>query len=168
MLGTLDLGLLQLRRDRPYDADSHLILQIENVLEIAFKALRPEMYACRGIHELTGDAHPARGFAHASFEDVAHAELTPDLLHVDRPALVSETRVSRDHEEPSHARERRDDLLDDAVCEIILLRVAAHVLEGKDCDGGFVGNHQGRPCGHCSTAEHNAIGLHRLGDVFEL
>src|SRR5215475_587234 len=100
------------------------------------------MYACRGINELTGDAHPAGGFAHASFEYVAHPELTPNLLHVDRPALVGEARVSRDHEEPPHARERRDDLLDDAVSEIILLRVAAHVLEGKDRDGGLVGNHQ--------------------------
>jgi hypothetical protein len=43
MLGAFDLGLLQLRRNRPYDAHRHLILQIENVLEIAFKALRPEM-----------------------------------------------------------------------------------------------------------------------------
>src|SRR5262249_5605264 len=58
MLSALDLGLLQLRRDRPYDAHSHLILQIENVLEIAFKALRPEMYACRGINELNRRCAP--------------------------------------------------------------------------------------------------------------
>jgi hypothetical protein len=40
----------------------------------------PEMRPGSRIDELTGDAHPAPGLAHAAFEHVAHAELTRDPL----------------------------------------------------------------------------------------
>jgi len=59
------------------------------------------------------------------FKYIAHAQFAPDLLHVDRLALVGEARIAGDHEQPADAGERSDDLLDDAVGEIFLLRVAA-------------------------------------------
>ena len=80
---------------------------------VAVEAVGPEMRAGRRIDELAGDPHPLARLAHAAFEHVAHAQLAPDLLHVDRPALVGEAGVARDHEQPAHARERGDDLLDD-------------------------------------------------------
>ena len=42
-LRALDLGPLKLRRDRPDDGLGDLILQLENIVERAFKALGPEM-----------------------------------------------------------------------------------------------------------------------------
>jgi len=54
--------------------------------------------AGRSIDELTGDADAGAGLANTTFKNVAHAKLAPDLLHVNRPALVSKTRVSRDDE----------------------------------------------------------------------
>jgi hypothetical protein len=50
-----------------------------------------------------------------------------------------ETRISRDDKELGEARELGDDVFGNAVAEIILLRIAAVVAEGKDGDGGFVG-----------------------------
>ncbi len=79
------------------------------------------------------------GLAHAALEHVAHAELAADLLHVDGPALVGEARVAGDHEQPADARQRGDDVLDDAVGEVLLLRVAAHVLERQHGDRRLVG-----------------------------
>ena len=103
-LGPFDLGLLELRRDGADHARRHLVLQIEDVRQVAIEAVRPEMRAGRGIDELAGDAHPAARLAHAAFEHVADAELAPDLLHVHRPALVGEARIARDDEQPAHAR----------------------------------------------------------------
>ena len=42
-LGALDLGAFQLRRDRADDAGGDLVLQFEDVVEVAFEALRPQM-----------------------------------------------------------------------------------------------------------------------------
>jgi hypothetical protein len=74
-----------------------------------------------------------------AFEDIAHTQLTPDLLHVDQLAFVSKTRIAGDHEEPADSRERGDDFLDHAVGEILLLRVAAHIGERQHRDRRLVG-----------------------------
>ena len=42
-LGALDLGALELRRDRADDARGDLVLQLEDIVEAAFEALRPQM-----------------------------------------------------------------------------------------------------------------------------
>ena len=59
-----------------------------------------------------------------SFEHVTYSELAPDLLHIDGLAFVHKTRIAGDDEQPADAGERGDDLLDHAVGEIFLLRVA--------------------------------------------
>ena len=82
--------------------------------------------------------------AHAALDHVADAEFFGDLLHMDGFALVDEGRVARDHEEPAQLGQRGDDVLADAVGEIVLLRIAAHVGEGKHGDGRPVGQRQGR------------------------
>ena len=52
--------------------------------------------------------------------------------------------VARDHQEPAQLGQRGDDVLADAVGEILLLRIAAHVDEGQHGDGRPVGQRQGR------------------------
>src|SRR5258708_35720011 len=79
------------------------------------------------IHELSRDAHPALGLAHATFDDVPHTKLAADLLFVHRLAFVSKTRVASDHEQPADARQGGDDIFHDAVGKIILLGVAAKI-----------------------------------------
>src|SRR6266446_4690182 len=48
------------------------------------------------------------GLAPRSFEDIAHAELAADLLHIDRLALVSDARVAGYDEEPADPGECRN------------------------------------------------------------
>ena len=84
------------------------------------------------------------GFADAAFEHIAHAEFAPDLPDVWRLALVGEARIARDHEQRRGTRQRRDDVLDDAVGEILLLGIAAHVLERQHGDGRLVGQGERR------------------------
>ncbi|MNF62334.1 hypothetical protein D3C84_440130 [compost metagenome] len=137
-LGALDFRPFELRRDRADDAFGDLILQFEDVVEHSFEAFRPDMRAGRRVYELPGDAHLVAGFAHATFQHVAHAELLADFLDVHRPALVGEARIARDDEQPADTRQGGDDVLHHAVGEIFLLRIAAQVLEGQDGDGGLV------------------------------
>jgi hypothetical protein len=54
--------------------------------------------AALSFDQLRSDADAVAGFAQAAFEHIADAELTPDLLHINRAALVSEGGVARDHE----------------------------------------------------------------------
>ena len=102
------------------------------------------MAAGGDVVELRGDAHAVAALAHAALDHIADAELLGDLLHMDGLALVDERRVARDHEEPAQLGQRGDDVLADAVGKIFLLRIAAHVDEGKHGDGGPVGQRQGR------------------------
>jgi len=64
------------------------------------------MRRAQRVNQLGGDPHATAGFAHRTLEHIADAELAPDLLHVDRLALVGEARIAGDDEEPADAAER--------------------------------------------------------------
>src|SRR5262249_35453653 len=99
--------------------------------------------------QLPGDPHPVPGLAYRAFEHIPHAQLAADLLYVDRLALVGEARITGDDEEPADAGERRNDLLDHAVCEVFLLRVAAQIGERQNRDRWLVGEGQCGRWGYC-------------------
>ena len=137
--GPLDLGPLELRGDGADHAGGQLVLELEDVLDPPLEAVRPEMRARGGVDQVRRYPHPVRRLAHAAFQDVAHAELAPDLLHVHGAALVGEARVAGDHEQPAHPRQRGDDLLDHPVGEVLVFRVAAEVLKRQRGDRGAIG-----------------------------
>src|SRR4029434_9301610 len=76
-LRSLDLGLLQPRRNRAHYARGHLILQSEYVFDLTCEAVCPEMHTRRGIDELSGDAQAVARLAHATFQDIAHPQFAP-------------------------------------------------------------------------------------------
>ncbi|MGY4600762.1 hypothetical protein ACVWXL_008508 [Bradyrhizobium sp. GM22.5] len=53
---------------------------------------------------------------------------------LDRASLVGKGRVAGDHHEPALLRQRGEDVLADAVAEIVLCGIAAHVLESEHRD----------------------------------
>ncbi len=57
---------------------------------------------------------------------------------MNRAPLVGEGRVAGDHHEPALLRQRGKDVLADAVAEIVLRGITAHVLEGEHRDRGAV------------------------------
>ena len=143
-LGAKTFRGIELRLDRGDDGLGDLVLHREHVDESAVVALRPDVAAGGDVVELRRDAHAVAVLAHAALDHVADAELLGELLHVDGFALVDERRVARDYEEPAQLGQRGDDVFADAVGEILLLRIAAHVDEGKHGDSGTVGQRQGR------------------------
>ena len=141
--GTEIFRRMELRLDRGDDRRGDLVLHREDIGESAVVAFGPDVAAGRQVVELRGDAHAVARLAHAAFQDIGDAELRADLLHTDGLAFVDEGRIARDHQEPAQPGERGDDVLADAVGEILLLRIAAHVVEGEHRDGGPLGKRQG-------------------------
>lgn len=74
------------------------------------------------------------GLADAAGQQVAHAEFGSGPFQAIGLPLVGEARIAGDDEQPTHARQRGDDLVDHAVGEIILRRIAAEILEGQHGD----------------------------------
>jgi hypothetical protein len=95
------------------------------------------MRAACCIDQLCVDAYPVSALSYRAFQHVADAELTADLLNIDRLALVREARIAGDNEQPADAGERGDDLLDHAVREmrnatgdVIAIRYADDTIVG--------------------------------------
>jgi len=86
--GALLLGV----RDGRGNGDRHclgdIVLQHENIGEIAIVPLCPYVLASLGLDQLRGKPDPIASCANTAFEHVAHAELTPDLPHVHSPAFI--------------------------------------------------------------------------------
>ena len=77
-----------------------------------------------GLNQVREDAHAVTSLAHAPFQDIAHSKLASDLPNVHRLALVSEARIAGDHDQPFDPRQAGYDVLDHAVDEIFLFRIA--------------------------------------------
>ena len=99
-----------------------LVLNGEDVGEIAVVAVGPEVTAVFALDELRGDAHARAGLADAAFQDESDPEILAHPLHVHRPALVDKRRIARDDEQAGDLRQVGDDVLGDAIAEIILAR----------------------------------------------
>ena|SRR5215210_1601471 len=56
-------------------------VQREQIADLPFKAVRPEIPAGFGVDELRIHAHALSRLAYAAFEHIAYAELASDPLH---------------------------------------------------------------------------------------
>jgi hypothetical protein len=97
-----------------------------------------------GLDQLSRQADAVARLAQAAFEDIAHAKLASDLFHIDRPSLVDKGRVAGDDAEPFDPRQPGDDVLDNAVDEVFLLGIAAHIGERQYRDRRSVLEKRGR------------------------
>src|SRR4051812_9656482 len=97
------------------------------------------MGSSRRVDKLPRNPHAAACLANTAFEDIAHPKLSPHLLHVYCLPLVGEAPIAGDDEEPAHARQRGDNLLDHAIRKVLLVTVPAQVLECQYGYGRLVG-----------------------------
>ena len=81
----------------------------------------------------------AAGKLDLAFEDIAHAELAPDLLHLDRLAFIGEGRIASDHKQPADTRECGDDLLDHAVAKYSCSGSPLKLAKGSTAIDGLSG-----------------------------
>ncbi len=92
------------------------------------------MVAVRRVDELGDDAELVSLAAHAPFQHGGDVQLLADLAHVQVLALEGEGRGAGDDADPRDVGERVDDLLGDAVGEVLVLLAAAQVDEGQHGD----------------------------------
>src|SRR4029077_9178212 len=106
-----------------------LVLQSEDVAERPVVTLGPDVPPRDTIDQLRDDANPRANFANAADENVFDIELARDLDNLHRPSLEGESRIARDDEKRRDPRQVGEDIFGDAVAEVFLLDIAAHVDE---------------------------------------
>ncbi len=92
------------------------------------------MVAAVHLDELHGDAQAVAGLAHAAFEDVSDAEPLADRAHVESDIAELERRGARGDAQAGDAAEGVEDLLGDAVAEVLLVAPGGEVAERQDGD----------------------------------
>ncbi len=78
---------------------------------------------------LATDTQATCRLANAAFQHVADAKLPASLPRRRPPSLVGKRRIARDNEQRLEARQAGDDVLDQAIDEVLLLRIA------RSCSG---------------------------------
>ena len=116
-------------------AAGDLVLNREDVSHFAIVPLGPEMVAVGDVDELCGDANPPAGAPHATLEHRGDVELLTDAAEIEVLALEGEGRCPRRHAQAGQLGQGVDDLLGDAIGEILVLGVAADVGEGQHGNG---------------------------------
>ena len=137
----------QFQLERIDDVSRDFVLKGEDIGEDAIESLGPEMSTRRGIDQLGGYANPVSRFPHAAPKDVADLQLAGELVDLHGLALEIEGRVAGNDKDRRNLGEIRDDVLGDAVAEVFLLRIAAHIRERQDEDGRFRRRLIGSGCG---------------------
>ncbi len=101
---TLAFYLIDPEGQRSDDRLDDLGLDGKQFFGVPLISLGPQVTPARGVNQLGVDADFVPRPLHAALEDVADAEVFGHLLYLHRLALVSECRVTRDHEEPTELR----------------------------------------------------------------
>src|SRR5262249_61200878 len=102
-------------------------------------SVSPKMAAAGSVDQLRSHTYAGVHLADAAFQHIPDPKLATDLLNVDGAAFVGERAVASDDEQRLEARQGCDDVFHNAVREVLLFGIAAHVLEGEHSDGGPVG-----------------------------
>ena len=131
------------------------------------------MRAGDAVDELCRYPEPVGRFPYTALEYIADAELPSRTPHIHGAAFVDEGGIAGDDRERFEPAEGGDDVLNDAVGEIVLLGIAAHVLERQDSERRFVGQRQlrrwrfNRGCLGFRFAGLHLVGAHWPRDVLE-
>jgi len=107
-------------------------LKREYVLELAIVALGPTVGAIYSIEELCRNADAIAIAANTTLEHVADTQLVGHLANIGRLAFVPKGRVAGDDKQRGEPRQLGDDVFGDAITEVFLARIAAHVGERQD------------------------------------
>ncbi len=137
---------LKILRDQPRD----LLLDGEDILQVAVEIIRPHLEAVGRLDQLRGDAHLLTRPTDAAFDDIGHAQLPRDLRDGRVLAFEVEGRGARRHLQARHLAQHVQEFLAHAVGERLIALLLAEIGEGQHGDGFLIGD---RRRGHISFAE---------------
>ncbi len=108
--------------ERSGKAVGDFVLRYREVGSIGIKPLGPKVRAVFGVDELRVYPNLIAGAPHAPFEHITDAELTADLLRVERFAFIGKSGIAGDHKAAGNTREIGGQIVGNAVGKIFLLR----------------------------------------------
>jgi len=121
-----------------------LVLDGEHVCDGPVEALRPTVVPVGHVDELDRNPQPGAGLAHAALEDRGDPQSGTHGPNVHgRPAEL-EGGAARRHPQALDVGQAVDELLGDALAQVVLVPSRAHVGEGQDGDGGTGAGGRGR------------------------
>ena len=113
------------RRERRGNRARELVLDREDVGQVAIPALGPKVVAGLDVDELGRHAQALPRLTHAAVEHRGNAELGADPPYVVVLAAERERRRACRNPQAGHARKRRDHVLGHALAEVLALGAAA-------------------------------------------
>src|SRR5688572_8539733 len=116
------------------DFTRDLLLHAKHVRHVAVVVLRPEVLVGPRIDELRGDPHAPAALPNAALENVTDVELLRDLPDRLIRSFIVHRRSPRDHSELGYTRQAREDLLGEAVAEVLVVAGRAQVDERQHRD----------------------------------
>ena len=148
-----------------------VVLDGEDVVHGPIVALRPDLAARNALDQAGGDPHAVAGAAHAAFEDMADAQPGAGLGRVANALIDAESRLPCGHEQTGDLRQLGDQVLRDAVAEIVLGGVPGQVGEGQHRHRRLVGcaprgRHRRLPMDRYASVL-DAMRANRPGDVLQ-
>src|SRR5258708_20936318 len=104
-------------------------------MQLALIILRPKMSLVAHSNQLRADANFASFPSHASLKDVINAQFTPDLAYSFVRVLIGHGRGASYHTQVFGIQlaEIGNRLFCEAIVEVLLSRVIAHILERQHC-----------------------------------
>jgi len=132
--GAANLGISNGWQDSSDDSHPDLVLHRKHIFECAIITLSPNVVPRLRIDKLGGDTNTAATAAHAAFQNVPDTQLTSYLLRSDLAPLVEKAGVACDNKERGTTCQLGDDVVGYTVRKILLIWVAAHVVECEHCD----------------------------------
>ena len=126
----------ELHLERVDHRQRQLALHLEDIGQLAVVLLGPEMEPVPGVDELRRDAHAVARLAHAALEERGDVQLVGDDGQVLVLALEVEGRCPPRHPQAIDLGQGVEDLLGDAVGEVLLVLRGAQVGEGEHGDRG--------------------------------
>ena len=120
--------------------------------------MRPQVRAVAAIHQLGHQPQAIAGASDASLDEIAHTQSLGELLCRIRPPFHGEGRTPGHDGKAAEAAQCCNELVDDAVSKILLIRIVAQILERQyskrwnACVGG------------CGDGSQQSIAYPRHGD----
>jgi hypothetical protein len=116
------------------DTARDLLLHGEDVVQLPVVGLGPETKPIIDLDQLHADAYALSFSSHAAFQHRGHVEFLPDHTQVLVLSFELERRRAAGHVQAGDLAEGIQHLLREAVGEVFLLFVRAHVDEREDRD----------------------------------
>ena len=129
-------------RQRADDGARNLVLHGEDVREPPVVGFRPHVVAVGHTAELGGDAQTVAGSLHAVFQHGGHVELAAHAADIGVLPFELEGGPARDHAQSADLGEGVDQVVGQAVAEVLVFFIGTQVHKGKHGNGRRI-----RSCG---------------------